>query len=204
MAPKPNPNPEPPDQARLLAEHVQRLKPILEKHKAGKKLTRDELALLKSPPPVPVYDSLKSAASALGLPLYLLKRAKKEITAAFRGSRVYLTDDLRLWLDAQDTEPVTQDKSYWDAANAKQKFDHDAWRFEVERSLYKPKKEFAAELIALGAAQKALLRQKLENEFPALVPGLEPAQRASLKSLARQLADELCRRMQRLVDSWKD
>lgn len=198
------------DQTRLLAEHAARLKKIYAKHKAGRKLTAQELTLLGAEPKVEpkaeVYDSIKSAAAALGVPKYVLQRAKGsgQCNDAFRGSRVYGTENLKLWIEAADAEPQAQDKAYWDSCIAKQDFEHREWKNAKERGEFVAKKVFATELMDLGSEQKALARQKLENEYPGMCPGLTPEQRAELKQLGRELADEICRRMQRLVDKWRN
>lgn len=51
-------------------------------------------------PMLPIYDSMGSCAAATGIPLGLLKRAKKGGCPAFRTNRVYLAD-LLPWLFAQ-------------------------------------------------------------------------------------------------------
>lgn len=73
---------------------------------------------------------------------------------------------------------------------------------EAERRLV-PKTELTPALVELAAKQQSLLRQKIENEHPALVPGLDPAQRAELRRLGKQLVDTLCAETQRLVAAWK-
>jgi hypothetical protein len=75
--------------------------------------------------------------------------------------------------------------------------------FEVEKGQYTANVVLSQRLALLASEQLALLRQKLENGFPGLVAGLEPGQRAELRAMGRELVDELCVRMQRLVDSWK-
>lgn len=196
------------DQSKLLQEHAGRLKRIVAKHKAGKKLTQEELEILGArgagAGQEEVYDSIKAAAAALGVPKYVIQRAKAsgQCTDAFRGSRVYITENLKLWLEAADVEPTDQDKGYWEACIAKQKFEHLEWENARARGEFVTKKAFASDLMELGSEQKALVRQKLENEYPGLCPGMEPGQRAELKKLGRELADEICRRMQRLVEKW--
>lgn len=194
-----------PDQARILAEHVQRLQPLIAKHKAGKKLTPEELEVLGAQKEVPVFDSMKAAEAALGVPRHVLQRAKAsgQCPDAFRGSRVYATENLQLWLDAADTQPNDQDKSYWDSAISKQKLADMVWESDRKKGEYISKQLLAADLMQLASEQKALLRQKLENEYPGLVPAINPEQRAELKKLGRALADDICKRMQRLVDKWK-
>lgn len=197
------------DQTRLLAEHAARLKKIYAKHKAGRKLTTEELTVLgaepEAEPKLEVYDSINSAAAATGIPKPTLQRWKRQGCPAFRNSRVY-GEELELYRQAQGesaTEPHALDKGSWDALRSKQNYEREQWEFARDRGEYTSNKVFAENLMALGSEQKALLRQKLENEFPALIPGLEPEQRAEVKKLCRQLVDELCRRHQRLVDQWK-
>lgn len=154
---------------------------------------------------VQVFDSIKAAAAGLGVAKYLLQRAKAsgQCNDAFRGSRVYGTENLRLWIEAADSEPKEQDKAYWDSCIAKQEFEHREWKNAKERGEFVAKSVFAGAVMELASEQKSLVRQKLENEYPGLVQGLEPAQRAELKKVGRALADDICRRMQRLVDKWK-
>lgn len=196
---------------------------ILQKAKSGKPLSKYERGMIeeskkaaeaearaakkgKKQEEEQVFDSLKAAEAGLGVPKFLLQRAKAsgDCADAFRGSRVYVTDNLTLWLEAaEEGGPTEKDKSYWEGACSKQKFQDMVWEAARKRGEYVEKKVFAADLMALGSGQKALIRQKLESEYPGLCPGLEPAQRAELKKLGRALADDISRRMQALVDKWQ-
>jgi hypothetical protein len=61
----------------------------------------------------------------------------------------------------------------------------------------------AGDLRTLAETQKGILRQKLEIEYPALIGGLSPEQRAELRKKGKELVDDLAKRMQRLVDKWE-
>lgn len=65
------------------------------------------------------------------------------------------------------------------------------------------KSEVGGKLRTLAETQRGICRQKLENEYPALIPGLTPEQRAELRKRGKELVDDLAKRMQRLVDAWK-
>jgi hypothetical protein len=66
---------------------------------------------------LPYYDSIKSAAAAMGIPIALLKQAKAAGCPAFRGSRVY-RQDWQEWVQENplDTSPgaVVDSKEGWD------------------------------------------------------------------------------------------
>lgn len=55
-------------------------------------------------------------------------------------------------------------------------------------------------LIELAGKQQALLRSKLENEYPLVVAGMEPAE---VRKKGKELVDQLCQLMQQLVEEWK-
>jgi hypothetical protein len=187
---------------------------ILKKAKSGKPLTKYERDLIAESEvkeeEQKYFDSMKQAAAALGLPLSLLKKAKRAGCTAFQGSRVY-REDLLAWVEAAGGQALhpngaeggrEEDKGYWEGRIARQKFEREAWEFSKARGEYTKNSIFSGELLALAGSSKALLRQKLENEYPGLCPGLEGDQRAFLKKVGRELVDELCERMQRLVDKW--
>jgi hypothetical protein len=65
----------------------------------------------------PYYDSIKSASSAMGVPVALLKQAKAAGCSAFRGSRVY-RQEWQEWVkdNPVDTSPAAfvDSKEGWD------------------------------------------------------------------------------------------
>ena len=57
-----------------------------------------------------------------------------------------------------------------------------------------------AMLSELGATIVAILRQKLENEWPVRCAGLEIAQ---LRVFGKQTVDDICARLQKAVEPWE-
>lgn len=74
---------------------------------------------------------------------------------------------------------------------------------DIRAGAYAPRAQLAQELVTLATEQKTMLRQKLENEYPALLPGLDETQRAEARRLGKTLVDQLCQSCQRLVDKWQ-
>lgn len=73
---------------------------------------------------------------------------------------------------------------------------------DITEGRYVLRGDIARALSGLATGQRALLRQKLENEFPALLSGLDPGQRAELRKLGKELVDRICAESQRLADGW--
>jgi len=53
----------------------------------------------------------------------------------------------------------------------------------------------------IAAGQLKILRQRLENEYPTAVAGMDPAQ---ARVYGKRLVDEICSQMRQLVEKWKD
>ena len=69
----------------------------------------------------------------------------------------------------------------------------------IERGDYIRTETVEAMLSELGASIVAIMRQKLENEFPISCAGLEPAQ---LRVRGKAMVDDICGRLQKAVEPW--
>lgn len=118
------------------------------------------------------YDSMKAAAAAMRIDVEVLKKAKGRGCPGFRGSRVY-EKEVRSWIvkHAPEEEPIT----------IREKKTHEEWRRLKLRNDKEEKKLLDAEkeaqwLFEIVWGAMAILRQKLINEFPAMVSGLDTPQ----------------------------
>lgn len=145
------------------------------------------------------FDSMAQAAGMLGLPLVVLRGAKSQGCPAFRSNRVF-EEPLMEWLrthkqsgDAPADMPQAKLAVVLEQAR-KLKLAND----QREGSLVK-RSDVLAHLTEYTGGQKAILRQRLENELPVAGAHLEPAQ---LRVLCKRYVDEICRDHQRLVEKW--
>lgn len=143
---------------------------------------------------------MAQAAAATGISKASLKRAKEKGCPAFKGSRVDGTA-LREWLKENESslhesgEVILKDQKLAEEVR-KLRIRNDK---DEEKTI--PKGKLAADLHALAADQLQLLRQRLENELPATVAGLDPS---SARIIFKRVVDEIAGKMQQLVTRWTE
>lgn len=144
---------------------------------------------------LPVFDSMTQCAGATGIPLPILRRAKRAGCDAFTaGSRVALGPLLHyLFGDAASHDGVcnwSDELRKWQARRQEQAWQERAHEL-IERS------RVITFFAALATRQKDILRQRLENELPARMAGVDPG---SGRVIAKRVVDEICDEMQKAVE----
>jgi hypothetical protein len=147
-----------------------------------------------------VFDSLAAAAAALNLDTQTLKRAKGAGCPAFVGSRVQEKEFLRWISDNPDKLAAPAGATLEDQKTAEQ---------VRKLRIGNDREDGALILVAtvekllheIAAGQLKILRQRLENEYPTAVSGMDPAQ---ARVYGKRLVDEICAQMCDLVKKWKD
>jgi len=173
---------------------------IIAKSNGGAELSEGEskrLAEYEAESKRPEYaDSMEAAASMVGLPLSILKLAKKKGCTAFRGSRVYL-EDLEKFIDVTDldlegvSESEKLDLDIKREQLRKRRFDN-----EVSEGQYLKRDELRMTLRALSEVQSRILRTALEKRFPEIA---ERKTKRELRELGANLYDEICGEFQSAV-----
>jgi hypothetical protein len=139
---------------------------------------------------VQVYDSLKSAAAGLNIPVELLQEAKGLGCPGFRGSRIYAAE-VRAWLDANT--PGGDDDSL---IGLRKKFlrtqiDREVFRLQALRGEHVPLSE-VRETHALLAAEFNRLTMAIENSLPQALQGLSLAdQRLAIQKKFDELRENI-------------
>ena len=173
----------------------------VEKLKSGKPLSISErrlLAVSANGPSQTYFDSMASAAKGLDVPLALLKKAKRMGAPGFRASRVY-ADELLPWLRDHADEAGSDKKERLEIRRLKASCERMEFALAVERGEFVPVPSVAELFAGVGTAQLALLRQKLENEYPVACAGQEAA---VIRVYGKRLVDDICVRMQKLISEW--
>jgi len=155
----------------LLAEHVRRLRPILAKAKAGKRLSGEEEELLGGAGPGKACDSIGAAAARMNLTVGVVRKAKRMGAPGFKGSRVY-PELLQPWI-AENLDRLT-DKT-------KDQIEEERlrglkWDNDLKDRLYVKRGEVEAWITDLAEKIKNVLRKKLRNELPPKLEGLRAAE----------------------------
>lgn len=143
-----------------------------------------------------IFETMEMAASALGLPYDTLKAAKAAGCPAFRNTRVY-EDKLLEWL-AKNKEKVKPNRDTLTAVKMrvareqerKLRIANDA----KERKLIS-RDEIVKAFHSAAHSAKSMLRQKLENEYPALIVGQDIA---SARIYGKRIVDAVCEEMQKI------
>lgn len=139
------------------------------------------------PPKVKSYDSIKSAAAAMGISAEILQRAKNCGCPSFRGSRVY-PEGLRQFLSDHDEEL----KAMGGASLKDAKLEEEIRKLKINNDraakILVLKTKIIAFFHGFTAEHRAALHQVLENEYPTAVAGMDPPQ---ARILGKRLADKL-------------
>jgi hypothetical protein len=192
---------------------------IVRKVKAGKPLSAAELKLVRAdeeeqnPNPLRIpepsspedkhraFDSIAAAAAWLAPQLdltpnrakTLLRSAKKAGLPGFRGSRVYAADlmpALGRWLKSQEHSPAgLETKEELECRRLRGLCEKIEFQNKVEQGDFAALAELNPIVIEIESRTTALLRQKLENEFPVAAAGQEPS---VIRVLGKRLVDDIC------------
>jgi phage terminase Nu1 subunit (DNA packaging protein) len=159
----------------------------------------------------PLADSMEQAASMCGLPISVLKWAKKNGCPAFRaGARVDI-DELKAWLEVNDPKDDQADGGDEVAVVKLQKLKNEALlkleQVEAQRinnaklrGELQPTKVVCEKLRAISEEIKSTLLLRLVDQLPAQNAGLDaPKQREN----NRETFKEICRRFQQFAAEYE-
>jgi hypothetical protein len=145
------------------------------------------------------YDSIGACASATGIPVTLLKHAKRQGCSAFRGSRVYLAPLLRWLFESPDRCRVNYDQEraqHVVLQNAKLK---------VELRHLKRELLPVEEVTHLGAELGAAIR-KVITRLHRTAPSLEGQSVAVIESRLKEEEDDILKQLHTLderLSAWQ-
>jgi hypothetical protein len=145
------------------------------------------------------YDSISQASVTLNISQEVLKAAKAAGCPNFKSSRVYV-DGLKKWI-ADHAAAITPEQ---DKATLKdQKLREEVRKLKLANDVKEGKLVERSRVVASWQrASKAIvsaLRQRLENEYPTGVAGLEPAQ---ARVYGKRLVDLCISDIRAAADVW--
>jgi hypothetical protein len=200
-----------------LADHGRRLLEISEKHKAGRKITKEDLRFLglekeeaKAGRPaegsqsLPVYGSMAACAAATGIPLWVIKQAKAEGCEAFRYGRIELAK-LLLHFGKQFAHPdkvASSGGGDENEGNWRQVFDKYHAMREKKRYLKEDEALISKEEVRTGMAAGvnelySTLDRVFCNELPPTLMGLSEIEiRNRCKMEINQMKDSVRKRFE--------
>lgn len=133
----------------------------------------------------------------------ILKMAKNAGCPGFDDHHRVDCDQVIAWIEDPNNQAVLNSpvarKAHAEARHEELKVERIEFRNGIERGRYYEKQEIAGRLLKLAADQTTILRQKIENEFPALVHGKALEE---IREEGRRLVDSLHAQMQLLVAEW--
>ena len=183
------------DTTQLIAAHAVKLKKLLARHKAGKKLSAEELRLIspdggEGGEGQTSYDSMQAAAAALDIPKGTLQWAKDQGAPGFKGSRVYPLL-LLPWLEKRRSEksPIKDKRALecdWLTERIEQLREERA-RARGEWILWADVQTWQRNL---AESLKLILQGKLKNELPPKLEGLRaPEMAAKMDGVIAELVE---------------
>lgn len=146
-----------------------------------------------------VWDTMKQAASALNVPLSLLKKAKAAGCDAFINSRIH-EDKLAKWL-SEHRQEIAEKRSKEDVQIEKLLEEVRKIRtINDERDKILVKREsVVASLQKTADKIRSVLESKLENEYPSVVAGLDVA---AARIYGRSVADQILTEIGKCREYW--
>jgi hypothetical protein len=148
--------------------------------------------------------SLKHAAGLLGLPAGLLRGAKAAGCPGFDDHNRVDLDRVEQWLasnkDLLEARGELLSKEQAEVKKILLQCERIEFQNEVLRQKYVEVKTLVPELEILASGQMTVLRQKLENEYPALASGKQPAE---IRVMGKELVDLICGEMHKYVQQFK-
>lgn len=146
-----------------------------------------------------VVESMRAAASLLGCGLEVVKRAKEKGCPAFKtGNRIH-TGELEKWIAENSDQMKVEILDLKD-----QKTNEEIRKLKIgndlkERILVR-KSDGAALIESLGREIDEMLMQKLENEYPASVSGMDVPQ---ARVYGKRLGDQIRGAFRKFADGWR-
>lgn len=120
-------------------------------------------------PGLPIYDSIASCASSVGIPVPVLRKAKKSGCPAFRSNRVYL-GELLPWLFAQGEDAAVGN---WADALVEAKAKRERLKLDREKGEV-ISRDLVKSAVQTGvAAVFSGLDKRFVNELPPVLKGLD-------------------------------
>jgi hypothetical protein len=129
------------------------------------------------------YDSLESAAAAMGTSKENLQDAKKRGCPGFGASGKIYPDEIIPWLQARKimdrTEPITK-KEMLECNRLEIQIKNLLLKFEVSSGALIARSKVSAEYVRIATEIRSVLFQKLRNELPARLEGLRAPEMVSI------------------------
>jgi hypothetical protein len=140
--------------------------------------------------PQQVFDSMASAAAALGISVTLLRRAKASGAPGFRGSRVHV-DEVRKWLAAhKDAVGKVTGRELLQLSKLSEEVRKLKMQNDEKASVLVNKASLISAL-QIGAGQWDHERLRIEAEEPAKLAGITSV--AEMATEVKRLMDAVCR-----------
>jgi hypothetical protein len=143
-----------------------------------------------------LFASKRAAGAALGIPARALKEAQDKGCSAFKAGGQVAEAELKAWFESNPVKSIARGE----LSDYKLRIAREDWRRRVrdrraaEAELVDARK-VAGAWARVAAEQKTYLRQKLENELPVELAGLDAiACRQKLKAVV----DQICGMMERI------
>ncbi len=147
---------------------------------------------------------MRSAAAACQIEYQVIRAAKAAGAPGFQAAGRVDMRLLKPWLDvnAATLQANTQEntREYWSLERLKYQAKREQFAYESDQGAYIARTDADANLAALAAATKAVLRARLETELPQKIQGLGPIE---LQAVLTRTVDEICEVFQGGVDQWK-
>lgn len=146
------------------------------------------------------FDSMTSAAAALGVSREVIAAAKNsgECIEAFHGSRV-IEQPLLRWISANSDKVASQAVTLKDKKVAEEIRKLKLKNDKDEGKLV-PRAAVAESIRKVSGPINFLIDQKLENEYPSAVAGLDVPQ---ARIYGKRLADSIKEEFQKLFTAWE-
>jgi hypothetical protein len=144
-----------------------------------------------------IFDSMAQAATCLGVAMATLQRAKKSGCEAFRNGRI-VESELVQWLRDHRQELGATSPMDMDSAKLAEMLERVRQRRrlnDVADGLLVKKSKVVEEFQKVATPVKAMLRQKLEIEYPPAVAGMDVPQ---ARIFGRRLEDDILVELQKL------
>ncbi len=146
-------------------------------------------------------DTMKAAASMLGVGENYVQYAKDKGCKAFNHGRVD-TAALKRWLGEHRDELGTLSSVTKEQADIRLKllkFDRETFNFDVDKQKYWPKAELGEALTMLARHRRATLQRKLETELPPKLLGLGVIE---MTEIMKRTVDEICNEWSDRTKQW--
>ena len=152
-------------------------------------------------PGLPIYDSIASCANAVGIPVPVLRKAKKSGCPAFRSNRVHL-GELLPWLFAQGDDAAVGN---WADALVEAKAKRERLKLEREKGEVIGRDLVKSAVQTGVAAVFAGLDKRFVNQLPPVLKGLdELAIRDRFRSEIERLKGDLVREFAQIENIKED